>query len=72
VNDLTLRIDSTEVSDAEVAAVTVAILAGGASRMGEGEEPRSGASAWRAAALREATDGRRLGRLAALRQAHGG
>jgi hypothetical protein len=78
VSELTIRFDSTEVSDIEVAAVTVAVAAltngpadaqGGAGAAGRG--PGTSAPSWRAAALLEATDGRRLGSLAALRDALG-
>ncbi|MFU8841222.1 MAG: hypothetical protein ACNA8R_10950 [Nitriliruptoraceae bacterium] len=81
--DLTIRIDSTEVSDTEVAAVTVAVAAltagaGGGADAGvdsvDGRRGRQGPGgevvAWRAAALLEGTGARRLGSLAALRDGH--
>jgi hypothetical protein len=84
VSELTIRFESTEVSDIEVAAVTVAVAGltaraaapGGAAGPGgadatHGRGPGTGAPAWRAAALLEATDGRRLGSLASLRDALG-
>ncbi len=75
-DELSVRIDSTEVADAEVAAVTAAVVALAATSPtgadgATGDGSRSGASVWRAAALLEATDGRRLGSRAALDRALG-
>lgn len=72
---LTIRFDSTEVSDIEVAAVTVAVATltgagGGDAGTGTGGQGSIG-PAWRVAALREATDGQRIGTRVALRGALG-
>ena len=79
-DELSVRIDSTEVADAEVAAVTAAVAALAASSPTGADTaeapgargPLMGASAWRAAALLEATDGQRLGSRAAFDRARGG
>jgi hypothetical protein len=81
-SSLTIRFEDTEVTDVEVAAVSVAVAAltaGSAGAAGGVELDPTGrrssgppTPAWRAASLLEGTGDRRLGSLATLRDAHAG